>query len=252
MRVDEIVIDGACARLEFSYSKEEILQHYVSHAPYGGNVVGVEAASWRYFNRPVDELSWAEYATLAVLPNSPSLIRPGKNSSILKKKRNNLLKKLLENDEIDSTTYSLSLLEELPTRPSSLPSHAKHLLAQIDKMGLGGSIVETTIDGSLQKTVSRKLDNYAKQLSANEIHNACALVVSLEDGSVKATLPDKADGDFKETKGEPLESCNLIGNPLTTSKPASLTETLAVPDVAKPIVLALDLNIPVSVSLSIA
>ena len=49
------------------YSKEEILQHYVSHAPYGGNVVGVEAASWRYFNRPVDDLSWAEYATLAVL-----------------------------------------------------------------------------------------------------------------------------------------------------------------------------------------
>ena len=52
-------------------------------------------------------------------------------------------------------------------------------------MGLGGSIVETTIDGSLQKTVSRKLDNYSKQLSANEIHNACALVV-YEDGSVKA------------------------------------------------------------------
>ncbi|MAO46691.1 MAG: penicillin-binding protein 1C [Crocinitomicaceae bacterium] len=182
-------------RLEFSYSKEEILQHYVSHAPYGGNVVGVEAASWRYFNRPVDDLSWAEYATLAVLPNSPSLIRPGKNSSILKKKRNNLLKKLLENDEIDSTTYSLSLLEELPTRPSSLPSHAKHLLAQIDKMGLGGSIVETTIDGSLQKTVSRKLNNYSKQLSANEIHNACALVVSLEDGNVKAYVGNASNKD---------------------------------------------------------
>ena len=66
-------------RLELRYSKDEILGLYASHAPFGGNVVGIEAASWRYFGRPAGEMSWAEAATLAILPNSPSSIRPGKN-----------------------------------------------------------------------------------------------------------------------------------------------------------------------------
>ena len=63
--------------LELSYSKKEILAMYLSNAPFGGNVVGLDAASWRFYNRSADELSWAEAATLAVLPNAPSLIFPG-------------------------------------------------------------------------------------------------------------------------------------------------------------------------------
>ena len=75
-------------RLELRYSKDEILGLYASHAPFGGNVVGIEAASWRYFGRPAGEMSWAEAATLAILPNSPSSIRPGKNREKLLAKRN--------------------------------------------------------------------------------------------------------------------------------------------------------------------
>ncbi len=66
-------------RLELTYSKREILHLYTSHAPFGGNVVGLEAAAWRYFGRESRNLSWAEAATLAVLPNSPGLIYPGRN-----------------------------------------------------------------------------------------------------------------------------------------------------------------------------
>src|SRR5690606_11889565 len=75
-KVKEIIL---ATRLEFRYSKDKILSLYSSHAPFGGNVVGLDAASWRYFNRSANELSWAESATLAVLPNAPSLIYPGKN-----------------------------------------------------------------------------------------------------------------------------------------------------------------------------
>lgn len=63
-------------RLELRYSKKKILALYASHAPFGGNVVGLEAAAWRYFGRPADELSWAESATLAILPNSPASMHP--------------------------------------------------------------------------------------------------------------------------------------------------------------------------------
>ena len=64
-------------RLELRYPKKRILALYASHAPFGGNVVGLEAAAWRYFGRPADQLSWAESATLAILPNTPSSIHPG-------------------------------------------------------------------------------------------------------------------------------------------------------------------------------
>jgi penicillin-binding protein 1C len=70
-------------RLEVSYSKSSILGMYASHAPFGGNNVGLGAASWRYFGRPPFALSWAEAAVLAVLPNAPSFIHPGKNRDVL-------------------------------------------------------------------------------------------------------------------------------------------------------------------------
>ncbi|HZY82026.1 MAG TPA: transglycosylase domain-containing protein, partial [Cyclobacteriaceae bacterium] len=81
-------------RLEIRFSKDEILSLYASHAPFGGNVVGIEAACWRYFGRQPDELSWAEAATLAVLPNNPSMINLGTNRAALQKKRDRLLTRL--------------------------------------------------------------------------------------------------------------------------------------------------------------
>ncbi|RZL97095.1 MAG: penicillin-binding protein 1C, partial [Pedobacter sp.] len=91
-------------RLELRHSKDEILGLYAAHAPYGGNVVGLDMAAWRYFGVQPHQLSWAETATLAVLPNAPSLIYPGKNQTILLAKRNRLLKKLYTENVIDKTT----------------------------------------------------------------------------------------------------------------------------------------------------
>ena len=173
-------------RMEFSYSKAEILRLYVSHAPYGGNVVGAEAAAWRYFKRPLTRLSWAEYATLAVLPNAPALIRPGKNNDVLKSKRNRLLKKLMQHEVIDSSTYSLSLLENLPTKPNDLPSNAYHLLEYVFQSGHEGKKIQSTIDGSLQVQVTESLNSYVKHLQENSVNNACAMVIDLETASVKA------------------------------------------------------------------
>ncbi|GAF05388.1 transglycosylase domain-containing protein [Saccharicrinis fermentans] len=67
-------------RLELTHSKEEILHLYATHAPFGGNVIGLEAAAWRYFQRPPQALSWAESAMLAVLPNAPGSYIPAKTA----------------------------------------------------------------------------------------------------------------------------------------------------------------------------
>lgn len=73
-------------RLEQSYTKRQILEMYASHAPFGGNVVGIKAASLKYFNRQPEQLSWAEAALLAVLPNAPGIDLPREKQCSFKTK----------------------------------------------------------------------------------------------------------------------------------------------------------------------
>ncbi|RNC88001.1 MAG: penicillin-binding protein 1C [Winogradskyella sp.] len=170
-------------RLELRHSKEDILKLYVSHAPFGGNVVGIDAAAWRYFNRNASDLSWAESATLAVLPNAPSLIYPGKNQERLLKKRNRLLKKLFENGTIGELTYNLSIVEVLPQKPYPLPQIAPHLLQKIAKKDKGKR-VETSINIRLQEQANTIVKQHYNQLKQNEIHNISVLVLDVKTRKV--------------------------------------------------------------------
>ena len=178
----EIVL---AVRMEVSFTKNEILSLYSSNAPFGGNVVGLEAASWRYFGRDPSTLSWAEAAMLAVLPNSPSLVHPAKNRNALLKKRNYLLEKLYTKKAIDSLSYTLSLLEPLPDKPYPLPQLAPHLLDRFYKLNKGERI-RTSIDKDLQERLNRILEIHASQLYANEIHGAACLVEEVGSGEVLA------------------------------------------------------------------
>ncbi|MGJ8591637.1 MAG: penicillin-binding protein 1C [Aquaticitalea sp.] len=181
-KIKEIIL---ATRLEFRASKGKILSYYSSNAPFGGNVVGLDAASWRYFNRDANDLSWAESATLAVLPNAPSLIYPGKNQERLLEKRNRLLLKLLKNEVIDSLSYQLSVAEEIPKKPYALPQIAPHLLQKIAKNQYGKH-VETTIKKSLQEQTNRIVSNHYNTLSQNEIYNMAVLVLDVKTRKVLA------------------------------------------------------------------
>lgn len=170
-------------RLEFRNSKEKILELYASHAPFGGNVVGLEMASWRYFGLQPHQLSWSESATLAVLPNSPSLIYPGKNQQKLKKKRNRLLKKLFEESIIDSVTYELAIEEELPQKPYPLPQIASHLVQKIAQK-YRGERVKSSIDIHLQKQVNLLAKQHYELQKQNEIYNLAVLVLDVKTRKV--------------------------------------------------------------------
>ncbi|WP_241507222.1 penicillin-binding protein 1C [Aquimarina sediminis] len=170
-------------RLEFGISKENILKLYASHAPFGGNVVGVDMAAWRYFGLPAYQLSWSESATLAVLPNAPSLIYPGKNQEKLLKKRNRLLLTLLKEGTIDSLTYELSISEGLPQKPYMLPQTAPHLLERLAKEN-SGQRIQTTIDPILQKQVNRVVKKHYEILKQNEVHNMAVLVLDVDTREV--------------------------------------------------------------------
>ena len=166
-------------RLEFRYSKEKILALYASYAPFGGNVVGLDAAAWRYFGHPADRLSWAETATLAVLPNAPSLLHLAKNRESLLKKRNRLLKRLFDQKVIDETTYELSLGESLPDEPLPLPQIAPHLVAWYYKNNPGKNCI-STIDKDLQIQVENVLERWNYEFRQNDIRNIAAIVIDVK------------------------------------------------------------------------
>jgi penicillin-binding protein 1C len=189
-------------RLEFRHSKEDILKLYASHAPYGGNVVGLDVAAWRYFGLQPHQLSWAESATLAVLPNAPSLIYPGKNQKKLLEKRNRLLQKLLSENYIDSTTYELALLEELPQKPYLLPKTASHLVEEIAKKAKGQRI-KSSLDENLQMNINSIVEKHHKTLKQNEVHNAAILVLDVKTrevlsyvGNTQTTKENQKDVDM--------------------------------------------------------
>jgi len=181
-KVKEIIL---ATRLEFRHSKESILSMYAANAPFGGNVVGIEAASWRFFGRKSSELSWAETATLAVLPNAPSLIYPGKNQERLLKKRNRLLKKIYNKKIISKLTYELSLQESLPQKPYNLPQIAPHLLEKINKIHKG-KLKITTLDYNLQNNVNKIVSKHYKELKQNQIYNISVLVLDVKTRKVLA------------------------------------------------------------------
>jgi len=182
-----IEIIGA-TRLEFRHSKDELLALYASHAPMGGNVVGLEAASWRYFGRKPSNLTWAESATLAILPNSPSLIHPGKNRERLLAKRNRLLKKLKETKKITEQEYELALMEALPDAPFSMPQSTPHLLARFFNEGKRGQRIITTIDDDLQRLIQQSVNHQMDYLRNAHIHNAAVVVMETKTGIVKAYI----------------------------------------------------------------
>ncbi len=172
--------------LETRYGKHEILTLYAAHAPFGGNVVGLEAASWRYFGRNAAELSWAECATLAVLPNSPALIHPGRNRDRLKSKRDGLLRRLQEEGHIDMTDYELACMEPLPDAPVPLPDLAPHLLERL-AAGHRGERIVSSVNYAMQKQAQDIVDRYArKYAAANNVNNCAAVVADVETGEVLA------------------------------------------------------------------
>lgn len=172
-------------RLEFRASKEEILSMYVSHAPFGGNVVGLDAAAWRYFGHSAEDLSWAESAMLAVLPNAPAMIHLSKGRKMLLSKRNRLLKQLLEKKVIDLSTYELAVTEPLPDEPHPLPQTAPHLVSRFYKER-NGQYTRSTIDRGMQTHIEDLAERWSNEFNRSDIRNLAILVIDIPANQVIA------------------------------------------------------------------
>ncbi|MBN2424234.1 MAG: penicillin-binding protein 1C [Calditrichaceae bacterium] len=173
-------------KLELLYSKEKILHLYLAHAPYGGNIVGCRAASLRYFRKQPEQLSWAEAAVLAVLPNAPGLISPIGDSRALKQKRDLLLYKLYRKGFFDQETLQLALLEKVPDTSFPLSWAAPHLCQELKNNTINEYIIQTTIDRKNQLAAEKIVHRHVMDLRHLGIRNAATLIVHTQTGAVTA------------------------------------------------------------------
>ncbi len=201
-------------KLEMGRSKKEIMALYAANAPFGGNVVGLQAAAWRYFGRAPQDLSWAEAATLSVLPNSPALIHPGRNRADLRKKRNRVLRLLQREGVFSKQTLELSLTEELPGRPHRIPNQAPHLRSWVLKNMPAGprTNVKTTLAANIQRMTNRAIARHADTQGRNGVHNMAALIADVQSGEILAYV-----GNVPEfTKAQHSNHVDIIQAPRST------------------------------------
>ena len=218
-------------KLENEFSKEEILKIYLNNAPYGSNIVGYSTAIKMYFNKTVNDLSYAEASLLAVLPNSPGILNLKKNNDKLEAKRNRLLKTLLDRNLIDERQYKFSLLEKFPTKIYYYDKKAPQFSIFL-KNKYKDKIIKSTLDYKLQKKMEQIVFEYSSSMKNIGINNAAVLVLN---NKTKEVLAYVASQDFNDKKnnGE-IDGLQAKRAPASLLKPflfaLSIDEGLIVPD----------------------
>lgn len=173
------------AQLEYHYSKDEILEMYLNRAPYGGTIEGIGAASWVYLNKSPAKLTASEAALFAVLPQAPSRLRPDRYPQRAQAARDKVLDRLEEYQVWSSEKVADIKQEQIWLAPRKNP-HSAPLLARRVTNDTQQSIIETTIDASLQRQLEDMAMNWKNQLPKQT--SLGILVVDHTDMAVKAYI----------------------------------------------------------------
>ncbi|MDW7681824.1 MAG: penicillin-binding protein 1C, partial [bacterium] len=187
-------------QLELRYSKDDILAMYFNLAPYGGNIVGVKAASYLYFNKNPKQLSLGEAALLAALPNNPNGLRPDLHQEAALRAREKVLNVLERIGQISAQQKAEALSEPLPQKRFPLPFNIPHLSTLLLEKYAGEDILNTTIDPRVQHLAEQTLKDNLKPLKRKGITNGAVVVINNVDHRVLALVgsadffDDKIDG----------------------------------------------------------
>jgi len=225
-------------QLEKNLSKDEILTLYFNLAPYGGNVEGVRAASYFYFNKSLKNLSISEMAILTTIPKNPNLNRPDKQKN-LKIKRDKVLANLLKQNVINKSAYNRALLEKISAKRYEAIYQAQHFTNLNYFKNQKQTDIKTTIDLGLQLFLEKLLNQEIAKYSL--INNSSAVVLDNKDNSIIAYVG--SNNFYDKINGGQNNGVEMIRSPGSTLKPfiyaLSFDEGLITP---KKILLDIPLN----------
>lgn len=203
-------------QLEFTYSKDEILQLYINLVPYGGNIEGVKTAAYFYFHQKPEALSLAQITLLSIIPNFPNIIH-SKDESELYIKRNNWLKRFEKKRLFDKKTIQDALGEMIQIERRPRPMMAPHVAIRACQENRQSSEIETTIQLEIQKKVSQITKNYIQPLRYSNISNASVLII---DNKTKEIVAYIGSADFFDSANQgQVDGIRAIRSPGSTLKP---------------------------------
>lgn len=204
-------------QLEWYFSKKAILTLYINNAPFGGPLQGVEAASHAYLGKSAKELSHAEAAMLAVLPQAPSRLRPDRHPQKSKKARDKVLHRLQKNGIWSQEVVHQALMEPIivdyQPQPFLAPLLARRLYNR--PATTRGGVTRSSIDENLQWSVERKLTSYLSRFG----EGSSAAVLIVENSSL-LVLAYAGSADFHDlpSRGQ-VDMVTAIRSPGSTLKP---------------------------------
>lgn len=202
------------AQLEWHLSKDEILTLYLNRAPFGGTLQGVAAASWSYLGKPPSQLTRAEAALLAVLPQAPSRLRPDRHPERAQAARDKVLRRLAEFRVWPQARIDEALEEPVFLAPRREPSLAPLLARRLNRPG-SPPLIRTTLDASLQLRLEDLLLGWRARLP--ERTSAAILVVEHESMAVRAYLGSVDIGDT--ARFGHVDMVRALRSPGSTLKP---------------------------------
>ena len=144
---------GRALQIEQRLSKDEILGAYLTFAPYGGNLEGVRAASLAYFGKEPRRLTDAEAALLVALPQAPETVRPDRFPQAAKSARDKVLRLMQERGLVEVSALETALSEPVPAARQEFPLNAPHLADRVTREQPAERIIQTSIDGDLQRAL---------------------------------------------------------------------------------------------------
>lgn len=182
---NKIVETFRAVQLEFHHSKKEILEMYFNLLPYGGNVEGVKAASFIFFNRPPDKLSLSQAILLSVIPNRPNSLRVDKFSESAQAIRDKWIRKFIREKIFPKKNLEEALNEPIDAERHEIKILAPHFSYFVSR-NYQGSVVRTTLDLSKQKTAEGLLKNYLNRVKGMGVSNGAVIVIDNKTSSVIA------------------------------------------------------------------
>ena len=201
-------------QLEWHLSKEEILNLYLNRAPFGGTLQGVAAASWAYLGKSPSQLTHAEAALLAVLPQAPSRLRPDRHPQRAQEARDKVLRRLAEFQVWPHAAVDEALEEPLLLAPRLEPSLAPLLARRLNRPD-SPPLIRTTLDATLQRRLEDLLLGWRARLP--EHTSAAILVVEEETMAVRAYLGSVDINDAKRFGH--VDMISALRSPGSTLKP---------------------------------
>lgn len=202
-------------QLEARLSKDQILTLYLNLAPFGGGIEGVQAASYAYLGKPARDLSYAEAALLAVLPQSPTRLRPDRQPARARIARDKVLARLARFGDWPASAIAEAGDENVVAQSLRIPMRAALLAERLHREHPQLRRIATPIDAGLQRAVEEHLALWIERLPART--SAAVVIAENANLQVRAYLGAAAFGDA-ERLGH-IDMVAALRSPGSTLKP---------------------------------